>query len=436
MTAVSAQKSGAPVGASGTAWLRVGAALFGAAWGSNQFTPMLLVYHRSLGLGTGTLEAMFGFYALGLIPGLLVAGPLSDARGRRPVVLASAGLSVAATAALMVAGHHLALLFGGRVLAGLGSGAAFGAGTAWLREVSCAPFGTASDHGAARRAAVTMTAGFALGPLVSGLLAQWAPDPRVVPYVPHLALMLVVLVFVPGAPETVSGGGERVARALPSLRVARFRRVVTPMAPWVFAAPAIAFALLPSVVGADHASDGVALTAVITMLCALAGVLVQPLARRLDAQADGNRAATIGLLVTVVGLVLGAVTAHAQETWLLVPTAVVLGAGYGLCLVAGLVEVQRLAHPEALAGLTAIYYALTYIGFAAPFVLALAAHLTGYTTLLAITAGLALATAAWVTRQAGGRRDQAHAARVCGAIQSTNRPQSSEVSVRNDTGRL
>ena len=52
-----------------------GAALFGAAWGSNQFTPMLLVYRQQLGLSTGTLEALFGVYALGLIPGLLIAGP-------------------------------------------------------------------------------------------------------------------------------------------------------------------------------------------------------------------------------------------------------------------------------------------------------------------------------------------------------------------------
>jgi hypothetical protein len=73
--------------------------------------------------------------------------------------------------------------------------------------------------------------------------------------------------------------------------------------------------------------------------------------------------------------------------------------GYGLCLVAGLVEVQRLAHPEALAGLTAIYYVLTYLGFAAPYVLALAAGLTSYTTLLLITAGLALLTAVWVRLQ-------------------------------------
>lgn len=383
-----------------TNWVRAGAALFGAAWGSNQFTPMLLIYRRQLGLSTGTLEALFGVYALGLIPGLLIAGPLSDARGRRPVILASAALSLAGTLALVVADHALTPLFVGRFLTGLGSGAAFGAGTAWLRELSRPPFGDATDHAAARRGAVMMTVGFAAGPLVSGLLAQWAPDAAVVPYLPHALLMLVVLVMISGAPETVTrAGGGAIRRALPGLREPRFYRVVAPMAPWVFGAPAIAFALLPSIVGAAHASDGIALTAVVAMVTAMAGVLIQPVARRLDAHAAGNRAATLGLSVMVAGLTLSAFTAHAQHTWLLLPSSIVLGMGYGLCLVAGLVEVQRLAHPEALAGLTAIYYVLTYIGFAAPYVLALAAHLTGYPTLLLITAGLALATALWLRLQ-------------------------------------
>ncbi len=384
-----------------TNWLRAGAALFGAAWGSNQFTPMLLVYRQQLGLSTGTLEALFGVYALGLIPGLLIAGPLSDARGRRPVILASAALSLAGTLALVVADHGLTPLFVGRFLTGLGSGAAFGAGTAWLRELSRPPFGDATDHAAARRGAVMMTVGFAIGPLVSGILAQWAPDPAVVPYLPHALLMVAVLALLPGAPETVTRGaaGGAIARALPSLRHPRFLRVVAPMAPWVFAAPAVAFALLPSVVGAAHATDGIALTAVVAMVAAMAGVLIQPVARRLDAHAAGNRAATLGLAVMVAGLALSAFTAHEQHTWLLVPSSIVLGMGYGLCLVAGLVEVQRLAHPEALAGLTAIYYVLTYIGFAAPYVLALAAHLTGYATLLLITAGLALVTTLWLRVQ-------------------------------------
>ncbi|MBA2323152.1 MAG: hypothetical protein H0V92_03705 [Pseudonocardiales bacterium] len=156
-------------------------------------------------------------------------------------------------------------------------------------------------------------------------------------------------------------------------------------------------------VRADHATNGIALTGAIGCLTALAGVLVQPLARRLEAHAQSNRAGITGLLVLAAGLVLAAVTAHTQDVWLLVPCAIVLGGAYGLCLVAGLIEVQRLAEDGALAGLTAAYYALTYLGFGAPYLLTLAAHLAGYPVLLTIAAVLALGTSVLVARPPGCR---------------------------------
>jgi MFS family permease len=368
-------------------WLPIAAILLGTGWGSNQFTPMLLVYSHALGLGTGTLEALFGAYALGLIPGLLLAGPLSDARGRRAVVMPAVGLSLLASVTLVAGANDVALLFVGRLLAGISSGAVFGAGTAWLREASLPPIGDSDQTTAARRAAVAMTVGFALGPLVSGLLAQWAPDPRVTSYLPHIALMVAVLVGARSAPETVLGDRRGAVRlSIPAARHPRFRRVVGPMAPWVFAMPAVAFALLPSIVGANRASDGIALTAAISALVALAGVLIQPVARR---------------LVATVGLLLSAVAADVQEVWLLVPCALVLGSSYGMILVSGLIEVQRLAVDGAVAGLTAAYYVLTYLGFAAPYLLALAAHAVAYPVLLTLTALLALSTAMLVFRRGG-----------------------------------
>src|SRR5437899_3059596 len=88
----------------------------------------------------------------------------------------------------------------------------------------------------------------------------------------------------PGRSRTrAARGGGGVRQSLPAVRSRRFRRIVAPMAAWVFVAPAIAFALLPSVVGADHASDGIALTGAITVITAIAGVVAQPVARRLDA---------------------------------------------------------------------------------------------------------------------------------------------------------
>ncbi len=168
------------------------------------------------------------------------------------------------------------------------------------------------------------------------------------------------------------------------------------MAPWVFAAPAIAFALLPAIVDAGHQPDGIALVALVTSLTAFAGVLVQPLVRRGGQARHENRAGVSGLLVCAGALVLAAVCARTGEVWLLVPCAILFGSAYGLCLVAGLVEVGRVAPPGALAQLTAVYYAFTYLGFAAPYVLALMARLASYPILLGAGSLLALLTAAAV----------------------------------------
>ena len=340
-------------------------------------------------------------YALGQIPGLLLGGPLSDAWGRRAVVVPAAVFCLAASVLLAAAGHVVPLLFAGRLLVGVSTGATFGAGTAWLRETSRPPWGMASDTAIARRAVIAMTTGFAIGPLVAGLLAQWAPEPAVTPYLPHIALMAVVLLLLRRAPETVPAGPRQALRLVPpGLASRRFRTVVAPLAPWVFTAPAVAFALLPSVTGAGHAANGIALSAAVTSLTALSGMLIQPLARRLDARGRGNRAATAGLLVLAGALALGAATAQDGQVWLLVPCAIVFGSAYGLCLVAGLVEVQRIAGPRALGGLTAAFYMLAYLGFAVPSLLVLAAHLASYAMLLVITAALALTTAALVARTA------------------------------------
>ena len=136
--------------------------------------------------------------------------------------------------------------------------------------------------------------------------------------------------------------------------------------------------------------------AAVTALTAFSGVLVQPVGRRL-----GERAGVTGLLVAAAGFVLAAVTAGSHIVWLLVPCAVVLGSAYGLCLVAGLVEVQRMAGGRDLARLTAVFYAFTYLGFAAPYLLALGAHLAGYDLLLGATAALAIGTAALVAPRPG-----------------------------------
>jgi Major Facilitator Superfamily len=384
-------------------WARAAAGLFTVAWGANQFASLLVAYHQQRGLPPAVNDALFGIYAVPLMAALLLCGPAGDRWGRVRVVRPAVVLSILATIALMAGSESTALLFVGRFAAGASSGAIFAVGTVWVRELSARAAPGIGEHAGARRAATALSLGFGLGPLAAGIIAQWSPLPLVVAYVPHLAITLLAMPAVWRAPETATitaGGPGFLAR----LRIRgagspRFLTVVAPAAPWVFAAPAIAFGLLPSVVGAEHVTNGIALTAGITALTAFTGVLIQPVARRLDAGASRNRAATVGLLVVAAALALGAVTVHLGYVWMLVPSGILFGAAYGLCLVAGLVEVQRLAEKRSLAGLTAIYYALTYLGFAAPYLLTLGAHLTTYAVLLVIAAGLALGTAGLVSRR-------------------------------------
>jgi hypothetical protein len=379
--------------------------MFAVGWGANQFSSLLLAYKLHRGLSSGTGDALFGVYALGLIPALLLLGPISDARGRRVITCGAGALSGVATCALIAGEHSLLLLYLGRLFAGAASGAAFAAGTAWVKELSVAPHDPAADPEAgARRAAIAISAGFGLGPLVAGLLAQWAPHPLLVAYLPHLAV--VALVLAPGlrAPETVPESNRNTTRSLlvPSVSTRRFRQVVAPSAPWVFVAPSVAFAVLPAMIAGELGSFQIGFAALTAALTLAAGVLIQPLARRIDRSGPGRGLLT-GLGATFAGLGLAALAVAIGSWPLALPADILLGAGYGLCLVSGLLEVQTLAAPGELASLTAIFYALTYVGFAAPIVIAQLEHLMRSAVVLLSGAGLAalvLASVARSTRRA------------------------------------
>ena len=388
------------------AWLRVGVAVAAVGWGANQFAPMLLVYRARLGLSEETVQATFGFYALGLIPGLLVFGALSDRVGRRRVMLPALVASFAASAVLIAGGHVAGLLFVGRFVAGLASGAAFSSGAAWIKELSAGV--GADERSGPRRVTVTMTAGFGAGPLVAGLLAQWAPAPTTVPYLPHLALLVVAVAVIAGARETRVADPGRPHGALvraADLFKPRLRAVVLPLAPWVFGSAAIALAYLPGLVDGALGGSALAFTAVVTMLTALAGIAVQPAARRISA---GGHSALVAssLAIVTAGLVVSAVAAAQTSPSLVVVAVLVLGAGYGACQVCGLQEITRLARPEALAGLTAVYQAVSYLGFALPFVLAALASSWSPAMLLVAVAVLAAITLVWTTAAAIRTRER------------------------------
>lgn len=394
------------VAAPAPGWLRAGVGVAAVGWGANQFAPMLLIYGPAMHLSSTTLQGTFAMYAVGLIPGLLLGGPVSDRVGRRPVMAAALLASMLGSALLIAGSAGVGLLFAGRLISGVASGAAFSSGAAWIRELSSAEVRDGANPGP-RRVTVAIGAGFAAGPLTAGALAQWAPAHYVVPYLPHLAVALIALALVLSTSETRR---DRSVSLLQTLRVGgighpRFRRVVLPLAIWVFGPASIALAYLPSLLRDRLGDHVVIVSAVVIMLTPLAGNFAQPLARRAQ-HPSKPRLIAMALAITIVGLLLAALAASKTQPVVIIAAALLLGAGYGCCQVAGLAEVQRIAKPESLGGLTAVYQAVSYIGFGAPFLLAWVADSIAPSSFLLTLAALVALTLAWIAYAATHQTDR------------------------------
>ncbi len=269
------------------AWRAPAAGMFVIGWGGNHFTPLLSVYRHRLGFSQVDVNVLLGAYVLGLVPGLLVASALSDHVGRRPVMTLGLASSLAGSLLLAIgeAAGYPALL-AGRALVGVAVGVGMSVGTAWVTELSRAPHDPGSSPGAgARRSSILLTLGFATGPGVAAMLAQWSPAPLVWPFAVHAALTLPALWAVHRARETRHERGslrfiERLR--VPAVAHRRFVAVVLPLAPWVFASAGVAYAIVPQVVAERLGSWELGFTAALTVATLLTGVLVQPIARRLD----------------------------------------------------------------------------------------------------------------------------------------------------------
>jgi MFS family permease len=389
------------------AWLAVAPTGFVLAWGGNHFTPLLHVYETLGGYAPWQANLLLGMYVVGLVPGMLLAAALSDRHGRRP--LAVAGLVAAALAsALLAAGMgSFAVLCAGRVLAGIGVGVGMSVGSSWIKELSSAPHDPlAAPSAGARRSSMTLTLGFAIGAGVTGSLAQWAPLPGQLPYLVHLALCLLSGVALLGAPESLphslrARGALREDLRVPSAGHPTFVRLVLPAAPWVFAAAGVAYAILPATVE-EHLGDAATNYATgLTVLTLGIGALAQGAVGLIDRLTRG-RALVVGMAGMCAGMVLAALAADLREPALVVGVAALLGASYGVCVVAGLVIAQSLATPRDLAGITGVYYSLAYLGFLLPTLLAALTPVLPYSGGLAIVAAiclLCLTAVAWGLRR-------------------------------------
>lgn len=366
-------------------WIRVALGMFAVAFGANLFAPLLPAYRITDALNQSQVTFLFAIYVAGLIPALLICGPLSDRLGRRAIIRPALITSAAGSVVLLTGvWFHFPSLLIGRLVVGISMGMVMAAGASWIKEIA-----PVAPQISARRATVALSAGFSLGPLASGLVAEFAPRPDVIPYLVHLALLLGItpLTWNASGGLPTSAHSDTPQRFFSSATLSpRFLWAVAAWAPWVFGAACTSFVILPTIAESSYPIAFAGLIACITMGT---GVLVQPLVTRISSSSF-IPPAIFGLGLTTVGMLLSLIVALTQNVWSVFPAALTLGAAYGVMMVSGLREVQIIAPPAELGAATAIYYSLTYVGFFAPFVISFAAPKFGFVPVFVFGAIIAM----------------------------------------------
>ncbi|MBT5864175.1 MAG: MFS transporter [Ilumatobacter sp.] len=347
------------------------AGIFVVAYGTNVSTPFLVEYRRRLNLTESATVAIFVFYVVGIIAALLLAGPMSDRFGRRPIVLPMTALSGIASLVMIVGRDEFVWLLFGRFLLGVVSGAVLGVGTAWLLEL----YGPGEEQRAAVRITLVTYAGFGIGPVISALMFWLVPSPLVFAFAAHAAASLAVIGLMLRVPEThPADAGQRIRVSLgvpPAARQA-FVVVIVPAAIWVFGFPSAGFALFPVLVGDSIGVSDVGVAAAAGALTAWSGLLSRPLVVRI-----GPRAALpLGMAMGTAGYIVGTV-AFAADLWPLVLIAApLLGAASGTIMVACLSLIGVMADDARRGSLTSSFYLMAYPGMAMPLLITTLADLS------------------------------------------------------------
>ncbi|MGF6916876.1 MFS transporter [Paraburkholderia sp. 40] len=373
--------------------------------GSTMVTPLYPLYQRRFGLSDLTITLVYATYVIGNLGALFLFGRVSDQAGRRSVSLLVLAAAIASTMCFLFA-THATWLFVARAASGLAIGVGAATATAWIAELHAG----ADKAPASRLAAAVNLAGLGVGPLLTGLLAEFAPWPLRTVFVVYLLTLLVTAALAALACETVQARVRTFAQVsfaprigVPAqLRVAFVVPAVTAFA--TFALLGFFAALLPNLIANSmHLHSP-----------ALSGALV----------AELFAASTITVMVTSK---LAARTAMLAGLWLLPPSLalllwaqvaasiVVLSAATALCGIAAalgfrgsLQEINRIAPADQRAELLSAYLLCCYTGNSLPAVgIALLSTRVGhlwanvaFATVSAVLACIALAVGARRPRHA------------------------------------
>lgn len=321
-------------------------------------TPMYALYADRMHFTVFTTTVIYATYAAGVLFALLAFGRWSDAIGRRPMLLAGV-VAALISAALFLVAHTVPELLVARVLSGLSAGLFTGTATAAVIEA-------APESWKSRAAAVATVAnigGLGLGPLIAGILVQYAPAPLSLSFIVHIVLMVLAAGAVLLSAETSEREGKIGIQRLsvPPQTRAVFATAVT-AAFAGFAVTGLFTAVAPSFVSTVIGIGNHAVAGAIVCSVFAASAVAQILGLRIPPP----RAIAAGCALLVLGMIMLAVALHFSSLPGLIAAAVVAGVGQGISFGRGLSAISDQTPPERRAEVSSTYFVVAYIAIAVP----------------------------------------------------------------------
>jgi MFS family permease len=355
-------------------------------------TPLYVLYAQRDHFSSLVVTCVFAAYAVGVVASLFLVGHVSDWVGRRRMLLSATVLSLLAGLVFVLWTNLPALLLA-RVLSGLAVGIVTTTATAHLGELHAHH----RPDAPARRAQVVAVAanlgGIGLGPLLSGLLAQFAPDPLLTPYLISEALLLVAVVALALTPETVWREGSAAYR-MQRIAVPHQQRTAFAVASFGAAATftilGLFSALVPSFLAGTLHQPSHALAGAVASVVFLASAAAQ-----LSRSRDRGSSRLAGAACAAAGLGMLTVGTWTAQLPLFVVGAVATGAGVGLLFKTLLATVVDIAPAENRGEVLATFFLAGYVGLAVPVVaLGVLSQVLSTRVLMTVFAVLAIAALA------------------------------------------
>lgn len=343
-----------------TAVALVAASFWVTMLGTTLPTPLYPLYAARLHFGEMMTTVVFAVYAVGVTAGLILFGHWSDQLGRRPLLLAGLALS-GLSAIVFLLPNALGWLFVGRVLSGLSAGIFTGTATATI--VDLVPDAVRGRAGLIA-AAVNM-GGLGAGPVLAGVLGQYAPGPSRLCFAVDLALVVVAAAGVYLVPEPVERAAEPRLRPRRLQVPARMRALFVRAAIAGFAGFAVMglfTAVSPAFLGSVLHDHNRALVGAVAASVFAASVVGQTFAGPLGT----GRALVLGCAALIAGMVGVGASLPAHLLALLVAGGMVAGLGQGLSFRAALGSVSAASPEDVRGAVTSTFFVALYIGIAIP----------------------------------------------------------------------